>query len=192
MTTAEPFLVREQPLQAMNQFGLALAAATAALSAEGKQALSTALTGECIQCNFRVTGQELATLSETAAAEENKLARLRQGYCARKGCDSYFYRLRFFKHPEIDWTTILPQVESAMRDQAHQSDVDLGIVEAGKSAERKRWLKRVGMGVAAMAVLFMIRQWYFGGTIPIIRQPEKFHVDQTTNTAPVGSSDYED
>jgi len=26
-------------------------------------------------------------------------------------------------------------------------------------------------------VLYMIRQWYTGGTIPILREPEKFRTD---------------
>jgi hypothetical protein len=40
---------------------------------------------------------------------------------------------------------------------------------------------RLGFGLAALVLLLIMRQWYYGGTIPIIRQAEHFRVAQTTN-----------
>jgi hypothetical protein len=40
---------------------------------------------------------------------------------------------------------------------------------------------RLGFGVAALFLLLIMRQYYYGGTIPVIRQAEHFHVAQSTN-----------
>jgi hypothetical protein len=71
--------------------------------------LRAALSGECVQCGIRITGEELIELSQPAKTAESdpKIARLRQDYCARNHCDSYYYRLTFRTHPDLDWTRLL-------------------------------------------------------------------------------------
>ena len=41
-----------------------------------------------------------------------------------------------------------------------------------------RRTSRVVIGVAILAMLWLLRQWYRGGTIPLIREPENFQVDR--------------
>ena len=76
-------------------------------AAELSTVFSQHVSAECLQCGIQVTGAELGQLalaSPEASPSEPRLARLHQGYCARKDCDSYYYRLLFVEHPKIDWT----------------------------------------------------------------------------------------
>jgi len=138
----------------------------------------TGFCAECIECRIRLTGHELLMLSEDSAPDEKqtspKVARLRQGYCARGGCDSYFYNLSFQDLPNIDWPKLLS--ESAVTAKLGSQD------EIGKSlglfgAQRHRLLATVAIGFAAFILLFILRQLYLGGSIPFIREPENFRVD---------------
>jgi hypothetical protein len=42
---------------------------------------------------------------------------------------------------------------------------------------RRRLLGRLFVALAVASLLLLIRQWYRGGTIPLIREPENFQVD---------------
>jgi len=178
----DPILVRQQPIQSLGRFSLALAEAlNQSTSAPDKfrGAVLTAFSGECIQCGIRVSGEELLTLCEPAEADETnpRVARLKQGYCARNGCNSYYYRLIFTGHPDIDWTRVLSQTEPQEAEHVKQADAECAAVEAAKRAVRRRMAGRVLVGVAVVALLLLIRQWFVGGTIPLVREPENFQVD---------------
>jgi hypothetical protein len=69
---------------------------------KSRLALDTSLSAKCIQCGMTITGEEIASLSaEVEALNQNKarLTRLRRGYCARNGCDSYYYEGTFLLQP---------------------------------------------------------------------------------------------
>ena len=180
--SSEPVHVRSQHLQRLGQFSLTLAEVleqSATAPDKLREVLRGAWSGECVQCGIQVTGEELLALSKPAEAGEAnpRVARLRQGYCARNRCDSYYYRLIFTPHPDIDWTRVLSQTEPQEAEHVKQADAECAAVEAAKRAVRRRMAGRVLVGVAVVALLLLIRQWFVGGTIPLVREPENFQVD---------------
>ena len=132
-----------------------------------------AFSAECVKCGSRVTGEELlrsADTSEPVEVNEN-IERMRLGQCIRQGCDAARYRLIFQRIPGLDWRTIFERMEevTAAKKEAARTQSKLG-----------RWLSarwRVAAGVALILLVLLIRQWYLGGRIPLIREPEKFRVD---------------
>ena len=134
--------------------------------------LRACLIGECVKCGHRVSGEDLFALAQAADAGDLSAAvrRLRLGDCARPGCESYVYRLSFQRHPDADWFALLSQVEHIKEEQAVTS-------AARKRAARLRAVRRVGFALVIVVLLLMLRQWYIGGRIPFIREPEKFRVD---------------
>lgn len=179
----EPFLVREQPLSSLTGFSRALAGAMVAATPEMEKALGEALFGECIQCGIAVNGTELAHVcgQDPDSDAENKLARLRLGYCARKDCNGHTYRLKFYKHIDLKWDDLLAKIDANLQEQRAESDRASGVTQAAKRAEQLRVAKKAGMVVLVFLVLFILRQLFLGGSIPFIREAEKFQVDVSTN-----------
>jgi len=181
--TEESSLLRQEHIQNLGQFSRALAEAVerSALGPDTlRQALRAALSAECVQCAIRVTGEELLGLSDPAIAPvaNSRVARLRQGYCARNHCDSYYYRLMFAVHPDIDWPRLLAQIESTGGEGGGAAPGDATLKIATQNPARARRFSRVAIGVAILAMLWILRQWYRGGTIPWVREPENFQVDR--------------
>ena len=181
--TEESSLLRQEHIQNLGQFSRALAEALekSALGPDTlRQALCVALSAECVQCAIRVTGEELLALSAPAlgSATNPRVARLRQGYCARNHCDSYYYRLMFAVHPDIDWPRLLAQIESTGGEGGGAAPGDATPKIATQNPARARRFSRVAIGVAILAMLWILRQWYRGGTIPWVREPENFQVDR--------------
>jgi len=178
----ESFLERQEHVQNLSRFSQRLAGALSQ-SALGpdqlRSALSAALSGECVQCGIRITGEELIELSQPAeTAESNpKIARLRQGYCARNQCDSYYYRLTFRTHPDLDWTRLLSRADSVEEAQPQPTAVADETKKTTPGMGRRRLVARLLVALAVVSLLLLVRQWYRGGRIPLIREPENFQVD---------------
>jgi len=88
-------------------------------------ALRVGSAAECIQCGFHLTGEELLALSGPAALVESvgsNLGRLRIGHCARKDCDSFYYRLTFRCVPLLDWKSLLPRIDAIQEELAQEGD----------------------------------------------------------------------
>lgn len=134
-----------------------------------------ALSGECVQCGIRVTGAELLKLGEGNAANDPKVERLKSGYCARNGCDSHFYRVTRASHPQIDWPKLIAPAQEIVqtKTEAEQAEADLT-----KMARRHRNILRTAVIVGVFFLVVILRQIYFGGSIPFIREPEAFKVDR--------------
>jgi hypothetical protein len=182
MPDFEP-IIRQETLPGLPQFCLGLAEALKRIvpdDARRKTLVRTSLAGECVLCGLSVNGEELLEVgtSEGAAEAANpKIARLRQGYCARNGCDSRFYRLIFYHHPELDWTQAFTQSAVVQEEQQEETQAELAEAKALRRAQRWKLAGRVGSGLVVLCVLYLLRQWYTGGTIPILREPEHFQVD---------------
>lgn len=146
-------------------------------------ALKRAVEAECELCGLRVTGEELARLAKPAAElpdpDSPKVARLRLGYCARQGCNSYYYRLSFQPVPALDWTKVLDGVgdTSVTPDDSGAAEQPSDRLKAAAMASVRRLAPRIILGVLVMAALLFVRHWRRGGTVPWIREPEKFQVD---------------
>src|SRR6266581_2345472 len=106
--------------------------------------------GECVQCGIRITGDEMAHVAlaeiETEMAD-SRLGRLRQGYCARNGCDSYYYRIHFDDYPDLHWMKIREQAGSLV--VAGQSPA---MKETGATTIRNRLLIRLAVGLAVVLI----------------------------------------
>lgn len=142
--------------------------------------------GECDRCGISVTGEELFALTEAPSAERSgpKIGRLRLGYCARRGCESYFCRLTFSACPQVDWAKL---VATAKIPQARKGD------EAATVLRIRSWLgclarlegtRRLGLAITVLLLVLLVRQLYFGGRVPLLREPEHFRVDLAPETTP--------
>jgi len=182
MPNFEP-IIRQEQLHGLPQFCISLAEALKRIvpdDARRKTLVRTSLSAECVLCGLSVNGEELLEVgvSDGAAEPANpKIARLRQGYCARNGCDSRFYRLTFYQHPELDWSRAFSQSETVQEEQREEAKAEVAEAKALRRVHRWKLAGRVGIGLVVLCVLYMIRQWYTGGTIPILREPEKYQTD---------------
>jgi len=178
----ELFLERQEHVQNLSLFSQRLAGALnqSALGPDQlRAALRAAVSGECVQCGIRITGEELIELSQPAeTAESNpKISRLRQGYCARNHCDSYYYRLTFRPHPDLDWTRLLSLADLVNEAQPQPTAVQAETKKTTPGMEGRRLVGRLLVALAVLSLFLLVRQWYRGGRIPLIREPENFQVD---------------
>ncbi len=181
-------LVREEHLQKLAPFCRALGEALkqAGLASDQAEAVwRTSVTGECVLCGIRVTGDELSALTRSPDKDPSeKIERLRLGDCARRGCDSFYYRLTFQTHPPLDWTKVLAQVETINDVPAEEAPDEATDATVPERPARSGLVRRLCIAVAIVVVLLLARQWYLGGRIPLVREPEHFKVDP----APPGSA----
>ena len=71
--------------------------------------------GDVRELNEPATGEPLARVAMAGEAVElpnPKLGRLRQGYCARNGCDSFYYRVHLGDYVNLDWAKIREKADS--------------------------------------------------------------------------------
>jgi len=142
------------------------------------------LTADCVQCGIRLNGNELfhlATTSFSSAETSPRLQRILQAYCSRKDCPSYYYQLDWVARGNLNWPKVREAIKSL--DVAEKQDTE---DETEREADVDRAERRAAWGktglrllAAVVAVLFLwaARQYYIGGTVPWLRQPESFTVD---------------
>lgn len=137
------------------------------------------ITMECVECQTKVTGEELFVLSQPTEGNDLTVAlrRMRLGFCPNPKCNSYQCTLTFQTSPEIpDWQVHLHKAERLLKD-----------LEAARAGRAKTWhtqlVRPALVAATAISLLFIVHQLYFGGRIPFLREPEKFRVD----IAPEGS-----
>jgi hypothetical protein len=164
-------------LMALHQKLVASLAAAGNPAAELDEVLARDVSATCVKCGMNVTGNELVTAALAASAEslaESKLARLRQGYCGRNGCDSNYYTVRLAANPKLDWDRVLlgPAEPVAEPEPPAATEEELAAVAEAGAARKRQWL-RLGVGVTALLVLLMVRHVMNGGRIPVLQpKPE--------------------
>jgi hypothetical protein len=182
----ETAIVRQEEIRKLEPFCRALAEALrgGGLGPEHVVAAWRAgVAAECTRCGISVSGDELFALSQPPAEEHAsaKIGRLRLGDCARSGCESYHYQLTFKVHGELDWGDLLLQAEVLQQEQGHPTGGNAVQRPVDSSLARLLWTsrraRRLWTALAAVLLLLLIRQWYLGGRIPLIREPEHFRVD---------------
>jgi hypothetical protein len=139
----------------------------------------TCIFSECLNCSIRVSGDELFALSQPPSAERAsaKIGRLRLGDCARQGCTGCYYRFYFTEFPNLDWQLALAQVDAPAQSEAKQSRM---------KRSQAFWIfhfrtfVRFCFATVILSLLFLARQLYQGGRIPLVREPEHFRVDTTS------------
>jgi len=148
-----------------------------------RDAFQTSVSAECVSCGIPISGAELFALSQPPSADHAhvKIGRLRMGDCAREKCDSYYYRLTFQTFPGADWASLISQFENgeplptkATRKRDGQRNW------ATKYLSTLRVPSHIWITLAALLLVLVVRQWYLGGRIPLLREPEHFKVDVGT------------
>jgi hypothetical protein len=98
------------------------------------------------------------------------LKRLRLGFCANPECQAFHCQLTFKPGDPADWNAGLKRTDRRLQDQ-----------EDSRAGRGKRWrselVRPAAIALAAVVILLLVRQLYFGGRIPWVREPEKFRVD---------------
>jgi hypothetical protein len=182
---------RELPLSELRAFheGLVAALAEAGQTAEQLHARFAAdIRGECRQCGVAVTGAELAealALGDAPAAATPRLARLAQGYCARKDCPSRFYQLAFAPVAGLDWPAVLERADAlrAGRAQVARLAADAA-APPGRAARQKRLLQAAGLAAALLALWIGKRLWS-GDPLPGFAPRPKYEIDPASLAPPL-------
>jgi hypothetical protein len=189
----ETAIVRQEDIRKLQAFCRALAEALRRGGLGAENVVGTwraGVTAECTRCGISVSGDELFALSQPPAAEHAsaKIGRLRLGDCARSGCEAYHYQLTFTLHGQLDWAALLLQTEAIQQEQEHSAEGDVVQRRVGSSLARLLWTsrraRRLWIVLAALLLLMLVRQWYLGGRIPLIREPEHFRVDPAPQEEP--------
>jgi hypothetical protein len=175
----ECFLVREEPIRRLPK--LVFAASEACRRGGGdpqrsRDVLRRAIGAQCTLCGFVLSGEELLVLSEIAGANEKStmLQRLRDGHCAREDCKASHYCLHFYNTPEISWSTLLAEFRPK---ETSQSQPEPAPVRSLPTRKTLRMLVRIAAVVSLPLIMWLWWQWYTGGRIPILREPEHFRVE---------------
>jgi len=140
---------------------------------------------ECVECGFELNGNDLSVLTLTPAEtrlDDPRLARLRQGYCGRKDCNSKYFTVTLSPHPELDWAGVIAQVESRsaspVSDQTAAPVDGSPIVRADRppSAVSKPPVRLV-VGIVILLALLLGKYWLSNGTLPGFSPKPKYQVD---------------
>lgn len=179
--TPENISVREEKIEALADFTADLADACRRCdptSTKITEAVGAALSAECPKCGIRVSGAELLAVSTAAedASIHPKIKRMRLGYCARDGCEALMYRLHFGQVPELDWRTVLGQMESARNHRCELAAAEAAAKRVAIRRDKQRTIVRFAIALGILLLVLILRQWYVGGRIPLLREPEKFRV----------------
>src|SRR5215831_3114284 len=166
----ETYLVSEEPIERLERVVFALAEACrkyGAAQEKTRAALSAGLTAECVVCGLRVTGEELLALAHLPSSLETsgRIKWLRLGCCARNGCDSRAYTLKFHNHPGIDWPEFFSKMDAVHTEEAAAPETKSESEPETPPANRRRALQ-IALAIAIAILLFMIHQKYRGGRIP--------------------------
>lgn len=170
---------RLEHVQKMAGFCGGLAQVLRKRGADGEQTselFRLGISAECVQCGIRVAGEELFNLAQPGDPNDHqKIKRLRLGDCARYGCDSCYYRIRFWPVASLDWSSLLSEMEAPQEETVASNRAKTSL-----STFRTYFFvpsPRMWMALGVLVLLLVIRQWHLGGRIPLLREPEHFRVD---------------
>jgi hypothetical protein len=166
----------QEPIQSLPYFASLIlrAAKNSADSANLSARFAAACHAECLACGITLPGDQLLLLGQEQPASDEKLSRLQKGYCARRTCDSRFYRLVCTSAPGVDWTPIFN-----IKD-GYASAPETTTDESSDDAPQTNRTRQVVAASGALLLLVLTAvAWrlYVGGSIPFICPAEKFTVD---------------
>jgi hypothetical protein len=134
-----------------------------------QEIISNNLLATCATCGISVTGNDLTAVAiAVASAVENlsdpRLVRLAQGYCCRRGCDSYYYCLELTPHPALDLETFATRFADAESTGqfAAQGEEANGI--SNQVLTRRKLLIQVVSGATFVFALFAGKALWPGGS----------------------------
>jgi len=86
------------------------------------------------------------------------------------------YRLHFGQVPELDWKMVLGQMEGAESHRLELAAAEAAAKCAAIRRDKQRTIIRFAIALGILLLVLILRQWYVGGRIPLLREPEKFRV----------------
>jgi hypothetical protein len=141
--------------------------------AKAPEAWRRTITAKCLDCGMHVSGDELLVLAMLAEDQpaRGKPGRLRRGYCPRICCEGWTYCIEFRPAEGVDWSKVFSQAQAARVRRPWRPWVGLPPFWSFP------WVQRTAAVVALFLVFVVALEWYIGGRIPVLREPEKFQVD---------------
>lgn len=139
------------------------------------ETLSRCLRVECVQCRIQISAQELEQLALSDAGADvlhPKLQRLRLGYCARQGCESYFYDVHLENHPDLDWEVIARKVENLLAASNETARLE------PERRKPRRLVLFAGLGLVVLTVVL----WLMHGHLPFATKRHKYEIDPASTT----------
>jgi hypothetical protein len=138
----------------------------------------------CVVCGIQANGSDLhvvALANPGQTPADPRLARLQQGYCCRRGCDSYYYDLQFSPHPACDWNVIIAQLAAMpLTPEADPAEADAGEGDRAptqRDVNRRKFLLGAGAAALLLLALFGLRHVWAGGSLPGRKRPPKYSAD---------------
>jgi len=138
---------------------------------------STRLHAECVLCGIKVSGEEIGLVAVTAEETQlphPKLERLRLGYCAREGCESFFYAIYLDDWPGVDWKSATDQANNLIIADKNAAEQEK---QRQASRQRNRRMTRVALGVLAIGLLIVLRFLVQHDRLPFVKKPPKYQID---------------
>jgi hypothetical protein len=133
----------------------------------------------CVVCHFQTTGTDLHTVALANPGEalsDPRLARLQQGYCCRRGCDSYYYHLQFAPYPACDWQRIVAQLAATPLTPGTGPTEDV-VAPCECDHGRRKFVLRAAAAAILLLTVYGIRHVWSGGSVPGVRRPPKYSAD---------------
>lgn len=155
------YRIRIEQLPALyRQLGIALIQAGLP-TAQIQERLETDIQLDCWECGIPISGKELALAALTDPSsdfESGKVNRLSLGYCARRGCQSYYVEIVVRPSEGVDWSSVWNSAEQAL---SARTEPEL------RKGNKCWWveilmvlgIRRMGLTVAAGIVLTLF-VWY--------------------------------
>ncbi len=143
------------------------------------EVVSKHVSAACVSCGIEIKGDalNLMTLARQAGdIADGRLARLKQGYCCRRSCDSYYYKLAFAPHPAVNWDTIVDRIADAEAQLPARNPAEETHRSEANPALRMLMIK-VAAGVGLVLVLLLVRHLLSGGSLPGFSRTPKYTVD---------------
>jgi len=145
---------------------------------------STCLRVECARCAMQITNDEIEQMSlseDSRQPLQPKLQRLRLGYCARGGCESYFYAVHMENHPDVDWEAIAEKAGNLLAATKPT---------AGKKERRqpirKRHQQTMRFAAGLLIIAVLLLSWFVArhGRLPLTTKKHKYEIDPASVSRP--------
>ena len=159
---------KQTPIASLRGLSAALARALGELGVGGNDLstlLAEAVEAECILCRITVSGTDLISTCLAGDADpagvNEKLARLRLGYCCRKGCPSSYYVVRFAPRSGIEWSELWDRAQPGLGlPKGAAPDEDAPPTSLWRNLIPVTWLERapklIILGVVSLLVLGLL------------------------------------
>ncbi|HOW68724.1 MAG TPA: hypothetical protein P5186_02265 [Candidatus Paceibacterota bacterium] len=153
------------------------------VAGQADELLGQSLQAVCVQCGLALSGSELYQLARSSEPNalplaSPKLQRVKQGYCGREGCNSFYYEIRLPLGSDVDWTGILESIASRDSDGASKGvPGESASVRSQTALGHKKRKVLLFAGLAFVVILLALKYMMSTGGLPGFQQEQKFQID---------------